>query len=166
VGDLDVDREVVGDGPPLVLLPGGLLTCELTFGTTRDALAEDHTTIAVELQGHGRTADIDREPTPTAMADGVAAVLADLGHERAAFFGFSLGAMVALELAMRSPGIVERLVFASTSDGYVDLGPPDADPPNPRMPTPEELARWRRSTGPWPPFRTASTPSPRSSSRP
>jgi pimeloyl-ACP methyl ester carboxylesterase len=77
------------------------------------------------------------------MADDVAAVLADLGHERAAVFGFSLGAMVALELAMRSPSVVERLVFASTPyapEGYVDLGPPDADPPNPRMPTPEDFA--------------------------
>jgi len=143
VGDLDVYRDVVGDGPPLVLLAGGLLTWELTFGTTRDALAEVHTTIAVELQGHGRTADIDREPTLTAMADDVAAVLADLGHERAAVFGFSLGAMVALELAMRSPSVVERLVFASTPyspEGSVDLGPPDADPPNPRMPTPADFA--------------------------
>ncbi|HEX7133140.1 MAG TPA: alpha/beta hydrolase [Iamia sp.] len=143
VGDLDVYREVVGEGPPLVLLPGGLLTWELNFGNIRDALAEEHTTIAIELQGHGRTADIDRAPSLAAMADDVTAVLADLGHERAAVYGFSLGAMVALELALRTPSVVERLVFGSAAyapDGSVDLGDPEADPPNPRMPTPEDFA--------------------------
>ena len=66
VNGLHLYYEEQGVGPPLVLLHGGLMTIELNFGIARPALAEHHRVITVELQGHGRTADIDRPPpSPT-----------------------------------------------------------------------------------------------------
>ena len=63
VNGLHLYFEQCGEGPPLVLLHGGLLTIELSFGVAMPVLAEHHRVIAVELQGHGRTADIDRPMT-------------------------------------------------------------------------------------------------------
>ncbi|HEX4061014.1 MAG TPA: alpha/beta fold hydrolase [Streptosporangiaceae bacterium] len=72
-----------GEGPPLVLLHGGLMTIELNFGVALPALAGHHRVIAVELQGHGRTADVDRPPTFPDFAADVVALLDHLGIERA-----------------------------------------------------------------------------------
>ncbi len=83
-----------GAGRPLILLPGGLLTIEASFADVRPALAAKRPTIAVELQGHGRTADIDRPFSLAASADDVVGLLDHLGIDRADFFGFSLGALV------------------------------------------------------------------------
>ena len=60
VDHLPIYYEVHGEGPPLVLLHGGLLTIEVAFGDVLPALAERHEVVAIELQGHGRTADSDR----------------------------------------------------------------------------------------------------------
>lgn len=68
VNGLDVYYELHGDGPPLVLLHGGLLTIDLNFGTMIPILAESHRLIAVEAQGHGRTADTDRPMTVENLA--------------------------------------------------------------------------------------------------
>jgi pimeloyl-ACP methyl ester carboxylesterase len=143
VNGLRLYYEVHGHGRPLVLLHGGLHTIELSFGDLIPLLADSHRLIAVELQGHGRTADVAREPTYPAMADDVVALLDHLGIERADVLGFSLGGLVALELAMRHPGRLDRLVSAATHfrpEGYHDL----SDPASVRMPTAEEFAAMRQ----------------------
>src|SRR5205823_1183854 len=107
-GYADVDGvhmyyEIYGEGSPLVLLHGGMLTIELNFATLIPTLAGSHTVIGVELQGHGRTADIDREITPAALARDVVGLLDHLGIDRAHVLGHSMGAGTALELAVSHP---------------------------------------------------------------
>jgi pimeloyl-ACP methyl ester carboxylesterase len=88
--------EVYGDGSPLVLLHGGMLTIDLNFAALIPALARAHQVIGVEMQGHGRTADIDREITPAALASDVVGLLDQLGIDRAHVFGHSMGGAVTL----------------------------------------------------------------------
>jgi len=143
VNGLRLYYEVHGQGRPLVLLHGGLHTIDLSFRDLIPLLAGTHRLIGVELQGHGRTADVEREPTYPAMADDVVALLDHLGLERADVLGFSLGGLVALELAMRHPGRLDRLVAAATHygpEGYHDL----SDPASVRMPTPAEFAEMQQ----------------------
>ena len=71
VNGLHMYYEVYGDGPPLVLLHGGMLTIDLNFAGLIPTLAQRHRVIGVEMQGHGRTADIDRAITPAALASDV-----------------------------------------------------------------------------------------------
>src|ERR671914_432052 len=109
VNGLQLYYEEHGTGHPLVLLHGGLHTIDLSFGPLIPLLAPSYRLIAVEMQGHGRTADIDREPTYDNLADDVAALLDHLGVERADVFGFSLGGLVGIELGLRHPDRVDRL---------------------------------------------------------
>lgn len=136
--------EVHGDGDPLVLLPGGVQTIDLTFGALLPKLAAGHRCIAVELQGHGHTPDGDREFTLANCADDVAAVLDDVGVPRADVFGFSLGGLTAIELAMRHPHRVRRMVAAAThyrSDGYhEEILDPAQWATSTRMPTAADFA--------------------------
>jgi len=104
--------EVHGSGSPLVLLHGGLGSGEM-FGPTLSALAAGHQVILPDLQGHGRTADVDRPLDVRLMADDVAALLEHLGVERADVVGYSLGGGVALQTAVRHPARVRRLVVCS-----------------------------------------------------
>lgn len=129
VGYADVDGlrmyyEVHGDdGPPLLLLHGGLHTIELSFGGLLPGLVGGRRVIAAELQGHGRTADIERPPSFERLADDVTGLLDHLGIAQADFFGFSLGGLVSLQMALRHPERVRRLVLASTQyqqNGYRD----------------------------------------------
>ena len=106
-------HEVHGQGPPLVLLHGGLLNIATDFSQLLPPLTENHQVIAVELQGHGRTADIEHEMKLDSLADDIAALLAHLSIRSADVFGYSLGAMVALTLALRHPGAIDKLVLAS-----------------------------------------------------
>jgi pimeloyl-ACP methyl ester carboxylesterase len=111
--------EIHGTGLPLVVLHGAFMTIG-AMGAIVAALTEARQVIAVELQGHGRTADIDRPLSYEQMSDDVAALLRHLGIERADVFGYSMGGGVALQLAMRHPELVQKLVVASassTSDG-------------------------------------------------
>ena len=90
------------------------------MGSILPGLAESRRVIVPELQAHGRTADIDRPITYEGMADDVAALIRHLGIGEADVFGYSMGAGVALQLAIRHPGVVRRLVAVSvsyTSDG-------------------------------------------------
>lgn len=139
VNGLDLYYEVHGAGQPLVLLHGGLLTIDLTFGGILPALAATRQVVAVELQGHGHTGDIDRDPALVYLADDVAGLLDHLGIDRADFFGFSLGGLTALQLALTRPARVNRLVLASTHyrpDGYhPEILDPRAQPGSRRMPT-------------------------------
>jgi len=97
---------------PLVLLHGGVGGIAM-FGPNLGTLAQGRRIIAVELQGHGRTADIDRPIRYEHMADDIAALLASLEIERADIMGYSLGGGVALQTAIRHPEKVRRLVVVS-----------------------------------------------------
>jgi pimeloyl-ACP methyl ester carboxylesterase len=112
-----------GSKRPLVLLHGGVLTVDLTFGAVLPALSASRRLVAPELQGHGHTADTDRAMTVPNLASDVVALLDELGIPQADLFGFSLGGLTALEVAVRHPERVGRLVLASThyaQDGYHD----------------------------------------------
>jgi pimeloyl-ACP methyl ester carboxylesterase len=119
VNGLKMYYEIHGTGQPLVVLHGAYMMIE-TMGEIVPSLAETRQVIAVELQGHGHTADIDRPLTYEHMADDVAALLHRLGIEEADVFGFSMGGATALQVAIRHPEVVRKLVVASasyTSDG-------------------------------------------------
>ncbi|MEV5988581.1 alpha/beta hydrolase [Streptomyces sp. NPDC052051] len=115
VGGLSLYFEEHGSGPgqPLVLLHGGLGAGEM-FAPLLPALGERRRVILVDLQGHGRTADIDRPLRPELLADDIAALLGHLGLARADVLGYSFGADVALCTAFRHPDLVRRLVVIST----------------------------------------------------
>lgn len=114
VNGLEMYYEIHGMGQPLVVLHGAYMTID-AMGEVVPGLAETRQVIAVELQGHGRTADIDRPLTYEQMADDVAALLRHLEIEEADVFGFSLGGSVALQTAIRHPEVVRKLVVASAS---------------------------------------------------
>ncbi len=101
-------------GVPLVLLHGGGSTIDVTFSKVLPFFAENRRVIAVEEQGHGRTTDRDAPVTFETSADDVAALLRHLKVEQADIFGFSNGASVALQVAIRHPQLVRKLVFASS----------------------------------------------------
>ena len=113
VNGIKLYYELHGAGKPLVLLHGGLGAIEM-FGPTLPALAKGRQVIAVDLQGHGRTADIDRPLSVELMADDIAALIKHLGLQRADVMGYSLGGGVALLTAIRHPDVVNKLVIVST----------------------------------------------------
>ncbi|MQA92279.1 MAG: alpha/beta fold hydrolase [Gemmatimonas sp.] len=100
-------------GLPLVLLHGGGSTIESTFGKVLPCLARHRQVIALEEQGHGRTSDRNEPFGFESSADDVATLLQQLEVEEADLFGFSNGASVALQVAIRHPERVRKLVFAS-----------------------------------------------------
>jgi pimeloyl-ACP methyl ester carboxylesterase len=112
VNGLNLYYETMGTGRPLILLHGGLGSGEM-FGPVRSALAESHRLIIPDLQGHGRTADIDRPIDIRLMADDIAALIDHLGLEKPDLVGYSLGGGVALQTAVKYPDKVGRLVIAS-----------------------------------------------------
>lgn len=101
--------------PPLVLLHGAFSAIGSSFGAILPHLAESRQVIAFELQAHGRTADVDRPLRIETMADDVAAVVQQLGFDQADVFGYSMGAAVALQVAVRHPEVVRKLVFMSAT---------------------------------------------------
>jgi pimeloyl-ACP methyl ester carboxylesterase len=136
--------EVYGEGAPLVLLHGGIMTIDLNFATLIPALATGHTVIAVELQGHGRTADSGRPLTLAGFASDVVGLLDHLGIDRADIVGHSLGGGVALELAISHPDRVRRVVPISITvrpDGtHEEIANPSLQATSTRMPTPQDFA--------------------------
>ncbi len=114
VNGLKMYYEVHGTGFPLVLIHGGGSTIGTTFGRILPTLAKTHKVIAVELQAHGHTADIDRPLSFEQDADDVAALLKQLHIEKADIFGFSNGASTTLQIAIRHPTLVNKMVVAST----------------------------------------------------
>ena len=119
VNGLSMYYEIYGEGPPLVLLHGAYMTTGM-WGGVLPGLAAARQVIAAEQQGHGHTADVDRPITYEQMADDTAALLAHLGIGRADIVGYSMGGGIALQLAIRHPAAVRKLVVASasyTSDG-------------------------------------------------
>jgi len=113
VNGIKLYYEVHGAGRPLILLHGGLGAIEM-FGPNLPALAKGRQVIGVDLQGHGRTADIDRPLSVELMADDIAALIKHLGLTRPDIMGYSLGGGVALQTAIRHPEAVGRLVVVST----------------------------------------------------
>jgi pimeloyl-ACP methyl ester carboxylesterase len=120
VNGLEMYYEIHGKGQPLILLHGGLGTIGM-FAQLLPALAEARQVIAVELQGHGHTADINRPLSFEQMADDVAALIKHCGLDHADILGYSLGGGVALQTAIRHPKVVRKLVIVSApckSDGW------------------------------------------------
>lgn len=112
VNDLEMYYEIHGSGRPLVLLHGAYMTIDM-IGPLLPGLAETRQVIAVEQQGHGRTADVDRPLTYEQMADDTAALIRHLNIDAADIVGYSMGGGIALQLALRHPELVRRLVLAS-----------------------------------------------------
>jgi pimeloyl-ACP methyl ester carboxylesterase len=112
--------EVSGEGDPLIVLHGAYMNIP-SMGAIIPKLAETHEVYALEMQGHGRTTDIDRPITYPNLADDVAAFMDAVGLEKADVFGYSMGAAAGLQLAIRHSEKVNRLVAASVAydaDGW------------------------------------------------
>jgi pimeloyl-ACP methyl ester carboxylesterase len=114
VNGINLYYETHGTGRPLILLHGGLGSGEM-FGPVLPLLAERHRVIAPDLQGHGRTADIDRPIEMRLMAGDIAALIDHIGLDQPDLVGYSLGAGVALQVAARHPAKIRRLVIVSAS---------------------------------------------------
>jgi pimeloyl-ACP methyl ester carboxylesterase len=114
VNGINLYYETRGSGRPLVLLHGGLGSGEM-FGPTLSKLAESHQVIAPDLQGHGRTADIDRPIDVRLMADDVAALIDYLGLVKPDVVGYSMGGGVALQTAAKYPEHVGKLIVCSAN---------------------------------------------------
>jgi pimeloyl-ACP methyl ester carboxylesterase len=114
INGLNMYYEVYGTGTPLVLIHGGGSTIESTFGRVLPSFAKNHKVIALELQAHGRTKDIDRPLSFEQDADDVAGLLKHLNISKADIFGFSNGASTTLQFAIRHPQLVNKIIVAST----------------------------------------------------
>ena len=113
VNGLNLYYEIHGAGEPLILLHGGVGAIEM-FGGVLPSLAQNRQVVAVDLQAHGRTADIDRPLSFELMAGDIAALIKHLGIEDADVMGYSLGGGVALRTAIQYPEVVRKLVLVST----------------------------------------------------
>lgn len=147
VNGLNMYYEVHGDGPPLVLLHGGVHTIDLSFGNLIPEFATARRVIAPELQGHGRTADTDRDMDVKYFASDVAGLLDHLGVDRADLFGFSLGGGTALQFALDHPDRVRKLVAASFPYSPEGIRPeivtPELQATSTLLPTPDDFAEMR-----------------------
>ena len=112
VNGLDMYYEIHGDGSPLALFHGAMGTIDSCFPRLLPALAATRQVIAVELQGHGHTADVDRPLSYRQLAADTAALLEALGIGLTDLVGYSLGGAVAMQLAMQHPGLARRVVSA------------------------------------------------------
>jgi len=114
VNGMQMYYEVSGKGEPLVVLHGAYMNIP-AMGAIIPELAKTHRVYALECQGHGRTNDIDRPITYPNLADDVAAFMDAVGLKKADVFGYSMGAGAGLQLAIRHPEKVNRLVVASVA---------------------------------------------------
>lgn len=122
VNGLKMYYEVHGSGEPVVLLHGAFMTIPSNWEGWIGELSKTRKIIAVEMQGHGRTADISRDLTAEHLADDVADLLGYLKISRADLIGYSMGGEVAMQCAIRHPGKVRKAVIISStfrSDGMV-----------------------------------------------
>lgn len=115
VNGLKMYYEIHGYGEPLVLLHGGGSTIQSTFGRILPEFKKNHMVIAIELQAHGHTPDIDRPLSFEQDADDVATLLGRLQISKTDFMGFSNGGTTCLQMAIRHPGLVNKLVLASVT---------------------------------------------------
>ncbi len=114
VNGVNLYYERHGSGRPMILLHGGLGSGEM-FAPILPALADHHEVIAVDLQGHGRTADIDRPIDIRLMADDMCALIDHLELEQPDVVGYSLGGGVAFFTASKCPTKVRRMVMISAN---------------------------------------------------
>ena len=113
VNGLNMYYEIHGQGKPIVLIHGGGSTIETNFGKMIPLMAKHRQVLALELQAHGRTNDRDADLTFEQDADDVATLLKNLEIDKADFFGFSNGATTTLQIAIRHPQIVEKMILGS-----------------------------------------------------
>ena len=123
VNGLRMYYEIHGAGRPLVLLHGALSATGTSFGKLIPGLARGRQVISLEQQAHGRTADIDRPLTLAQMAEDTVAALRRLGIEKADLFGWSMGAGIALQVAIEHPEVVDRLILASVTHSKAGFHP-------------------------------------------
>lgn len=114
VNGMQMYYEVSGAGEPLIVLHGSYMNIP-AMGAIIPKLAETHKVYALEFQGHGRTTDIERPITYSALADDVAAFMDKVGLAKADVFGYSMGGQVGLQFAIRHPAMVNKLVAASAA---------------------------------------------------
>ena len=122
VNGLKMYYEVHGSGEPVVLLHGAFMTITNNWNGWIEELAKTRKVIAIEMQGHGRTADIARDMTSENLSDDVAALLDHLKIPRADLIGYSMGGTVAMQCAIRHPDKVRKVVVISSTfrrDGAV-----------------------------------------------
>jgi pimeloyl-ACP methyl ester carboxylesterase len=113
VNGIKMYYEIHGEGKPFVLLHGGGSTIETTFGRVLPMFAKKYKVIAVELQAHGHTNDRNAPETFEQDADDIAALLRQLNISKASILGFSNGGSTAMQIAIRHPEVVDKLVIAS-----------------------------------------------------
>ena len=113
VNGIKMYYEIHGAGTPLVLIHGGGSTISTSFGRILPLLAKTHKVIAVELQAHGHTSDRNAPESFEQDANDIAALLRQLNIDRADIFGFSNGGHDCIELGIRHPECVRRLIIAS-----------------------------------------------------
>jgi len=114
VNGLKLYYEIHGQGEPLILLHGGLGLIEM-MSEVWTTLATDRQVIGVDLQGHGRTGDVDRPIRYESCADDIAALIRHLGYAQADVMGYSFGGGTALRIAIQHPNLVRKLVLVSVS---------------------------------------------------
>jgi pimeloyl-ACP methyl ester carboxylesterase len=114
VNGMQMYYEVSGAGDPLIVLHGAYMNIP-AMGAIIPKLAKTHKVYALEFQGHGRTTDIDRPITYPNLADDVASFMDEVGIKKADVFGYSMGAATGLQLAVRHPERVNKLIAASTA---------------------------------------------------
>jgi pimeloyl-ACP methyl ester carboxylesterase len=113
VNGINMYYEIHGTGQPLVLIHGGGSTLFTTFGKLLPLLSQTHQCIAVELQAHGRTSDRDKPESFEQDADDVAELLRQLNITSANILGFSNGGSTALQIGIRHPQLVKKIVAIS-----------------------------------------------------
>ena len=113
VNGIKMYYEIYGKGKPLVLIHGGGSTIQSNFGQVIQVLAENRKVIAMELQAHGRTSDRDKDSSFEQDADDVATLLKNLNIDKADFFGFSNGGTTTIQIALRHPEIVDKIILGS-----------------------------------------------------
>jgi pimeloyl-ACP methyl ester carboxylesterase len=123
VNGLKMYYEIHGAGTPLVLIHGGGSTLQTTFGRVLHDFAKTHKIIAVEMQAHGHTADIERPLSFQQDADDIAELLKQLNIDKSDIFGFSNGASTTLQFAIRHPEMTRKIIVASTF--YKKAGAPN-----------------------------------------
>ncbi|MFA6944401.1 MAG: alpha/beta hydrolase [Pedobacter sp.] len=113
VNGIKMYYEIYGKGKPLVLIHGGGSTIQSNFGQVIPMLAENRKVIAMELQAHGRTNDRDKDSSFEQDADDVATLLKNLNIDKADFFGFSNGGTTTIQIVLRHPEMVDKIILGS-----------------------------------------------------
>ena len=117
VNGMQMYYEVSGRGEPLIVIHGSYMDIP-SMGRIIPKLAQTHRVYALEMQGQGRTTDIERKITYPNLADDVAAFMDAVGLAKADIFGYSMGALTALQVGIRHPEKVDRIVFVSGAYDY------------------------------------------------